>query len=107
MAVTSDSMPTPSSLTKRQSNFWYWHSLYWLGYLLVKYTHLAVLVPLQNEAAWPYMAIYTLVTLINFSVTGWLGWHELHKALPLLKQLKRLLLYLLPLWLLRTVLRQT
>ena len=107
MAFTSDSMPPPNRITQRQSHFWYWHSLYWLGYLLVKYTHLAILVPLQNEAAWPYMAIYTLVTLINFSVTGYLGWHELHKSLPLLKQLKRLLLFLLPVWLLMTVLRQT
>lgn len=33
----------------RLANFWYWHLLYWLSYLLVKYAHLVVLVPLQTK----------------------------------------------------------
>ncbi|MDP2715194.1 sensor histidine kinase [Rheinheimera sp.] len=90
----------------RLVNFWYWHLLYWLSYLLVKYTHLAVLVPLQNEATWPYLCIYSLLTLINILLTGLLGRHELLQQRPLLQQLKRLLLALLPLWLLLVPLRQ-
>ncbi|HEX5792701.1 MAG TPA: histidine kinase, partial [Rheinheimera sp.] len=98
---------TAPLITQRQLNFWYWHSLFWLSYLLIKYTHLAVLVPLQNEAAWPYLWIYSLVTLINFIVTGLLGQHELTQQRPLLQQLQRLLQVLLPLWLCMVVLRQT
>lgn len=87
--------------------FWYWHFLYWLGYLLVKYTHLAVLVPMQDEAAWPYIWIYSLVTLINIIITGVLGQHELQSQRPLLQQLNRLLVVLVPLWLCMVLLRQT
>ena len=90
----------------RLSNFWYWHLLYWLSYLLVKYVHLAVLVPLQNESTWPYLWIYTVVTLINVAVTGALGQHELAKQRPLLQQVRRLLWLLLPLWLAMVLLRQ-
>ncbi|PKM21263.1 MAG: transcriptional regulator [Gammaproteobacteria bacterium HGW-Gammaproteobacteria-15] len=90
----------------RLANFWFWHLLYWLSYLLVKYAHLVVLVPLQNEATWPYLAIYSLVTLINILCTGVLGHHELLQQRPFLQQLKRLLLVLLPLWLLLVILRQ-
>ena len=89
----------------RLSNFWYWHLLYWLSYLLVKYVHLAVLVPLQNESTWPYLWIYTVVTLINVAVTGALGQHELAKQRPLLQQVRRLLWLLLPLWLAMVLLR--
>lgn len=91
---------------QRLVRFWYWHLLYWLSYLLVKYTHLVILVPLQDEATWPYLAIYSLVTVINLTVTGLLGQHELLQPRPLLQQLKRLLLVLLPLWLAMVVLRQ-
>ena len=87
-------------------NFWYWHLLYWLSYLLVKYTHLALLVPLQSEASWPYLWIYSLITLLNIVITGLLGQHELLQQRPLLQQFKRLLLVLLPLWLLLVPLRQ-
>ncbi|MBU1310217.1 MAG: histidine kinase [Gammaproteobacteria bacterium] len=92
---------------QRLSNFWYWHLLYWLSYLLIKFTHLAVLVPLQNESSWPYLWIYSLVTLINVLCTGLLGQHELLQQRPFWLQLKRLLLILLPLWLAMVVLRQT
>jgi two-component system, LytTR family, sensor kinase len=91
----------------RLQNFWYWHLLYWLSYLLVKYIHLAVLVPLQNEASWPYLWIYTLITLINIVVTGLLGKHELQQQRKLLHQLRRLLLVLVPLWLGMVLLRQS
>ena len=91
---------------QRQVMFWYWHLLYWLSYLLVKFIHLAVLVPLQNEAVWPYLWIYSLVTLINLTVTGMLGQHELLQQRRLTSQLKRLLIVLLPLWILMVLLRQ-
>lgn len=90
----------------RLHSFWYWHLLYWLSYLLLKYTHLVMLVPLQNETSWPYLWIYSLVTLINILLTGLLGQHELLTQRPLLQQLKRLLLVLLPLWLAMVLLRQ-
>ena len=91
----------------RAGHFWYWHTMFWLSYLLVKFIHLAVLVPLQNEAAWPYLCIYSLITLIHFTVTGLLGQHELHQPRPFRQQLRRLLAVLLPLWLMMVVLRQS
>ena len=94
-------------MLQRQINFWYWHLLYWLSYLLIKYVHLATLVPLQDEPAWPYLWIYTLVTAINFVVTGVLGQFELRNKHPLFKQLTRLLLVLIPLWLCMVILRQS
>ena len=99
-------MTTAPLQQQRLHNFWYWHLLYWLSYLLLKYTHLAVLVPLQNEASWPYLWIYSLTTLINILTTGWLGQHELLQQRPLLQQLKRLLRVLIPFWLAMVVLRQ-
>ncbi len=91
---------------QRLANFWYCHLLYWLSYLLIKFIHLSVLVPLQDEAAWPYLWIYSLVTLLNILLTGLLGQHELLQQRPLLPQLWRVLLVLLPLWLAMVLLRQ-
>lgn len=88
------------------SHFWYWHLLYWLSYLLVKFTHLSVLVPLQNEAVWPYLLVYAAITFINILFTGLLGSYELRHQRPLAQQLKRLLIALLPFWLFQVVLRQ-
>lgn len=88
------------------SHFWYWHLLYWLSYLLVKFTHLTVLVPLQNEAAWPYLLVYAGITLINILFTGLVGSYELRRQRPLAQQLTRLLVVLLPFWLCQVVLRQ-
>ena len=88
------------------SRFWFWHNLYWLGYLLVKYTHLALLVPLQDEPAFPYLAVYSLLTLINLAVTGWLGARELAIPLAPWPQLRRLCRWLLPLLLVLVPLRQ-
>ena len=68
--------PTPA-VTLQLTRFWFWHNLYWLSYLLVKYTHLSLLIPLQQEASFPYLATYTLITVINISVTGWVGAREL------------------------------
>jgi two-component system, LytTR family, sensor kinase len=96
-----------TSYQHRLASYWYWHTLYWLSYLLVKYTHLVVLVPLQNETTWPYLWIYSLVTLINLVVTGLLGQYELRQQRPLLQQLQRLLLVLFPLWFCMVILRQT
>ncbi|CAM3761429.1 sensor histidine kinase [Rheinheimera salexigens] len=88
-------------------HFGYWHLLYWLSYLLVKYTHLTILVPLQDESAWPYLWIYSLITLINIIVTGMLAQHELKSQRPLFNQLQRLLLVLIPLCCVLVVLRQS
>jgi two-component system, LytTR family, sensor kinase len=88
-------------------HFGYWHLLYWLSYLLVKYIHLTILVPLQEESAWPYLWIYSLITLINIVVTGILAQHELKTQRPLVKQLQRLLLILVPLCCALVVLRQS
>ena len=42
----ANSMTSDGMQQHRLANFCYWHLLYWLSYLLVKYTHLVVLVPL-------------------------------------------------------------
>lgn len=88
------------------TRFWFWHLLYWLGYLLLKYTHLALLIPLQQESTFPYLATYTLITVINMSVTGWLGARELARPASPSQQLQRLAVFLLPLLLLLIPLRQ-
>ncbi len=97
--------PTPA-VTLQLTRFWFWHNLYWLSYLLVKYTHLSLLIPLQQEASFPYLATYTLITVINISVTGWVGARELARPISPQQQLKRLALYLAPLLLLLIPLRQ-
>ncbi|MDX1677941.1 sensor histidine kinase [Arsukibacterium sp.] len=91
---------------QRLASFWHWHLLYWLSYLLIKFIHLSVLVPLQDELTWPYLWIYSVVTLLNILVTGALGQHELSGRRPFLVQLGRLLRVLLPWWLLMVLLRQ-
>lgn len=92
--------------TQSRLHFGYWHLLYWLSYLLVKYIHLTTLVPLQDESAWPYLWIYTLITLIYIVVTGFLAQHELKVQRPLVNQLQRLLLVIIPLCCVLVVLRQ-
>lgn len=87
--------------------FWYWHLVYWFGYLLLKYTHLAVLLPLQNEQPWPYLGTYTLLALINLVVTGFLGQRDLASTMPLPQQMRRLLYWIVPLCLVLLPLRQT
>ena len=86
--------------------FWSWHLVYWFGYLLLKYTHLAVLLPLQDELSWPYLATYTLLALINLVVTGYLGQRDLAQTMPLPQQMRRLLYWIVPLCLLLLPLRQ-
>jgi hypothetical protein len=88
------------------TRFWFWHLLYWLGYLLLKYTHLSLLIPLQQEAAFPYLATYTLITVINLSLTGWLGTRELARPCTPAQQLQRLAVWLMPLLFLLIPLRQ-
>lgn len=92
--------------TQPQQRFWYFHLLYWLLYLLLKYTHLAVLVPLQGDQAWPFLVSYTTVASLALLVTGWLGQRDLMASFSLVQQLKRLLYWLVPLFLLLLVLRQ-
>ncbi len=71
MAVTS---PPPIS-----DRFWFFHLLYWLCYLLLKFTHMAIMLPLQdNEASWPFLFSYSGVVLLNILLTGWLAWRLQH-----------------------------
>jgi two-component sensor histidine kinase len=96
----------PFSVNKER--FWYWHLVFWLTYLLVKYIHLAVLVPLENHgrSVFPYLMIYTLISAVNFTVTGYLGQKELALAINIKQQALRLARWLIPLWLLLTPVRQ-
>lgn len=99
-------MITASRDRQHLVSFWYWHLLYWLSYLLIKFTHLSILVPLQNELTWPYLWIYALLTLLNILLTGALGQHELAQQQALPAQLRRLLLVVVPWWVLLVLLRQ-
>lgn len=96
----------PLTATQQITRFWFWHNLYWLSYLLLKYTHLSLLIPVQKEATFPYLATYTLITVINLSLTGWVGARELTRPCSPLQQLLRLARWLLPLLLLLIPLRQ-
>jgi len=100
--MTQSALPSALQL----SRFWFWHHVYWLGYLLLKFTHLSLLIPLQNESSFPYLATYTLITAINVGATGWLGARELARPLSPHQQLKRLAIALAPLLLLLIPLRQ-
>jgi len=85
--------------------FWFWHLVYWFGYLLLKYCSLVVVLPLQDEPAWPYLGTYTLLTVIDLAVTGYLGQRDLAKTIPLSQQMRRLLIWIVPLCLLLQPLR--
>ncbi|MBU1618550.1 MAG: histidine kinase [Gammaproteobacteria bacterium] len=89
-----------------KERFWYWHLLFWLSYLLIKFIHLAVLVPLENRTVFPYLMIYALISLVNFVVTGYLGQKELALNISIQQQALRLAYWLIPLWLLLTPIRQ-
>ncbi|MBU0911807.1 MAG: histidine kinase [Gammaproteobacteria bacterium] len=89
-----------------KERFWYWHLVFWLSYLLIKYIHLAMLVPLDNRVLFPYLVIYTLLSAVNFVVTGYLGQKELALNISIKKQALRLAWWLIPLWLVLTPVRQ-
>jgi two-component system LytT family sensor kinase len=89
-----------------KERFWYWHLLFWLSYLLIKFVHLAVLVPLENRTVFPYLMIYALISLVNFVVTGYLGQKELGLNISIQQQALRLAYWLIPLWLVLTPVRQ-
>lgn len=89
-----------------KERFWYWHLLFWLSYLLIKFVHLAVLVPLENRTVFPYLMIYALISLVNFVVTGYLGQKELGLNISIQQQALRLAYWLIPLWLILTPVRQ-
>jgi len=89
-----------------RERFWYWHLVFWLSYLLIKFIHLAVLVPLDNRDVYPYLVIYTLISLVNFIVTGYLGQKELALNISIKQQALRLAWWLIPLWLVLTPVRQ-
>jgi sensor histidine kinase YesM len=92
--------------TQPQQRFWYFHLLYWLLYLLLKFTHIAVLVPKQGDQAWPFLLSYSVVTSLALLVTGMLGQHYLIASFSLAQQLKRLLYWLIPLFFALLLLRQ-
>lgn len=57
------------------ASFWFYHLLYWLCYLLLKFTHLATLIPLEdNASSWPFLFSYTVVVGCNIFVTALLAW---------------------------------
>lgn len=89
-----------------KERFWYWHLMFWLSYLLIKFIHLAVLLPLANRTAFPYLMIYALISLVNFVVTGYLGQKELGLNISIQQQALRLAYWLIPLWLVLTPVRQ-
>lgn len=89
-----------------KERFWYWHLMFWLSYLLIKFIHLAVLLPLENRTAFPYLMIYALISLVNFVVTGYLGQKELGLNISIQQQALRLAYWLIPLWLVLTPVRQ-
>ncbi|EGM76162.1 putative regulator of cell autolysis [Rheinheimera sp. A13L] len=89
-----------------KERFWYWHLMFWLSYLLIKFVHLAVLVPLENRTVFPYLMIYALISLVNFVVTGYLGQKELGLNISIQQQALRLAYWLIPLWLVLTPVRQ-
>ena len=92
--------------TQPQQRFWYFHLLYWLLYSLLKFTHIALLVPMQGDQAWPFLVSYSTVTCLALLVTGVLGQHYLIASFSLAQQLKRLLYWLIPLFFALLALRQ-
>lgn len=101
-------MNSAAPLIVNKVRFWYWHLVFWLSYLLIKYIHLAVLVPKEDHgrAVFPYLMIYTLISAVNFIVTGYLGQKELPLTISIKRQAIRLAWWLVPLWLLLTPVRQ-
>jgi two-component system, LytTR family, sensor kinase len=95
-----------AALDLNKERFWYWHLLFWLTYLLIKFIHLAVLVPLDDRDLFPYLMIYTLISLVNFVVTGYLGQKEQAHNISIKQQAVRLAWWLIPLWLILTPVRQ-
>lgn len=95
-----------AALDVNKERFWYWHLLFWLTYLLIKFIHLAVLVPLDDRELFPYLMIYTLISLVNFVVTGYLGQKEQAHNISIKQQAVRLAWWLVPLWLILTPVRQ-
>lgn len=89
MAVTS---PPPIS-----DRFWFFHLLYWLCYLLLKFTHMAIMMPLQdNASSWPFLFSYSGVVLLNILLTGWLAWRLQQHQGSVSSLLRWLMLWLLP-----------
>ncbi len=99
-------MNTTAKFDVDKERFWYWHLVFWLSYLLNKFIHLAVLVPLDDRDVFPYLVIYSLISLVNFIVTGYLGQKELALNISSKQQALRLAWWLIPLWLILTPVRQ-
>lgn len=92
--------PTPG-------NFWRWHGGYWGCYLLLKSSHLMLLLPLQQQPVLPALSSYLLLCLLSLLYTTLLArfalqhpltvssWRLAAALLPLLILLLPLRLYLL------------
>lgn len=79
------------------SRFWFFHLLYWLSYLLLKFTNMAIMMPLQdNASSWPFLFSYSGVVLLNILLTGWLAWRLQQHQGSISSLLRWLLLWLLP-----------
>lgn len=98
-------MPVLHSATATNDRFWFYHLLYWLGYLLLKFTHLAVLMPLQQTSSWPFLFSYSVLTLLNILLTGLLAYQIQRQPAAVSLLFRRLLCWLLPWSVLLTVLR--
>ena len=99
-------MSAAVNVAVNKERFWYWHLVFWLSYLLIKFIHLAVLIPLDDRDVFPYLMIYLLISSVNFVVTGYLGQKELSLNVSIKQQALRLAWWLIPLWLLLTPVRQ-
>lgn len=99
-------MSSMAVLEVNKERFWYWHLIFWLSYLLIKFVHLAVVIPQDNRTLFPYLMIYALISLVNFVVTGYLGQKELALNITIKQQAIRLAYWLIPLWLVLTPVRQ-
>jgi hypothetical protein len=68
-------MPVSPHHFRLRSSFWFYHLLYWLCYLLLKFTHLATLIPLEdNASSWPFLFSYTVLVGCNIVITALLAW---------------------------------
>lgn len=85
--LSSHAVPTNAAITatarvpierdhfQLRSSFWFYHLLYWLCYLLLKFTHLATLIPLEdNASSWPFLFSYTVLVACNILITALLAW---------------------------------
>lgn len=85
--------------------FWFYHLLYWFGYLLLKFVHLTSPPAVPDRSTWPLLFSYMVIILLNILVTGLLANRLQQHTLTTTRLFRWLLALLLPWSLLVTVLR--